>query len=79
MVEVSVDGGRSWRAATLGADIGRFSFREWRLPVSFAEKGKVLLQVRATTNSGEVQPAEARWNPSGYLRNSIESTPAVII
>jgi sulfite dehydrogenase len=78
LVEVSVDGGRSWRAATLGEDIGRFSFREWRLPVIFADKGKVLLMVRATTNSGEVQPIKARWNPSGYLRNSVESISVVI-
>jgi hypothetical protein len=31
------------------------------------------LKVRATSNAGEVQPAEPRWNPAGYLRNVIET------
>lgn len=73
-VAVSVDG-RTWEDATLGEDLGRFSFRQWRLPVTFAQKGKVLMQVRATSNKGEVQPLTASWNPAGYLRNVVESTP----
>ena len=28
-VEVSVDGGSSWRDAALGNDLGRFAFRQW--------------------------------------------------
>jgi DMSO/TMAO reductase YedYZ molybdopterin-dependent catalytic subunit len=74
-VEVSIDGGRHWRAAKLGEDLGRFSFREWRLPVSVADKGQATLMVRATSNKGEMQPREASWNPGGYNRNVIESTP----
>ena len=77
-VAVSIDDGRSWQGATLGEDLGRFSFREWRLPVTFRGKGKVRLMVRATSNGGEVQPMEASWNPAGYMRNVIESTPVVI-
>ena len=77
-VDISIDGGRSWRAAALGEDLGRFSFREWRLPVSFAGKGAALLQVRATNSRGETQPVEATWNPAGYQRQVIESTPVVI-
>ncbi len=73
-VAVSVDG-RTWEDATLGEDLGRFSFRQWRLPVTFAQKGKILMQVRATSNKGEVQPLTASWNPAGYLRNVVESTP----
>jgi hypothetical protein len=63
-VEVSTDGGKTWIPAKLGRDLGRYSFREWKLPV----------KVRATSNSGETQPAEPRWNPAGYLRNVIETT-----
>ena len=77
-VEVSVDGGRSWRDATLGQDLGRFSFREWRAPVSFSSKGRALLMVRATSNKGEGQPSTADWNPAGYRRHVIESTSVVI-
>jgi sulfite dehydrogenase len=72
-VEVSVDGGRTWREAALGADLGRYSFREWRLPVKFAAKGQALLMVRASNRSGEVQPLKADWDPAGYRRHVVES------
>lgn len=77
-VEVSVNGGQSWQVANLGQDLGRFSFREWRLPVRFASRGKVVLMVRATNRKGEGQPATAEWNPAGYRRHVVESTPIVI-
>ena len=30
--------------------------------------------VRCTNSNGDAQPAEANWNPSGFMRNVIEST-----
>jgi sulfite dehydrogenase len=78
-VDVSIDGGRRWIPTTLGKDLGRFSFREWRVPVTFAQKGSAVLMVRATSRQGVVQPATAIWNPAGYLRNVIESTSVTII
>lgn len=72
-VDVSLDGGKTWRAAQLGADLGRYSFREWRLPVSFSSKGPAVLMVRAANRQGEVQPQAASWNPGGYRRHVIES------
>lgn len=77
-VEVSVDGGQHWREATLGSDLGRFSFREWKTTVTFDRKGKAVLMVRATNRNGEGQPATADWNPAGYRRHVIESTAVVI-
>jgi len=71
-VAVSTDGGKTWTAAKLGRDLGKYSFREWRLPVKLAA-GSHELKVRATSNGGETQPAEPRWNPAGYLRNVIEA------
>lgn len=78
-VELSTDGGSSWQVAKLGEDLGRFSFREWRLPITFKHTGMTQLLVRATGRDGAVQPAKATWNPGGYLRNVIESTPVVIV
>jgi hypothetical protein len=78
-VDVSIDGGRSWRAAVLGKNLGRYSFREWRAPVRFANKGPAVLQVRAKSQRGEVQPATADWNPAGYRRHVIESTSVSIV
>ena len=77
-VEVSLDGGKTWKDASLGKDLGRFSFREWRLPVSFARKGSAVVMVRASNTSGEVQPLTADWNPAGYRRHVVESYPVTI-
>jgi sulfite dehydrogenase (cytochrome) subunit A len=71
-VAVSTDGGKTWVPAKLGRELSKYAFREWKLPVKLAA-GSYELKVRATSNAGEVQPAEPRWNPAGYLRNVIES------
>jgi sulfite dehydrogenase len=77
-VDVSIDGGRNWKPASLGRDLGRFSFREWHLPARFAQRGAAVLQVRARNHRGEVQPERADWNPAGYRRHVIESTTVTI-
>ena len=77
-VELSIDGGATWRAATLGRDLGPYSFREWKLPVRFGKAGPAVLMVRAANRRGEVQPMEADWNPSGYRRHVVESYHVVI-
>src|SRR6476659_9094557 len=71
-VAVSIDGGKSWTAAKLGKDLGKYSFREWKLPVKLAA-GSYELKVRATNNAGDTQPMEPTWNPAGYLRNVVET------
>jgi DMSO/TMAO reductase YedYZ molybdopterin-dependent catalytic subunit len=71
-VAVSTDGGKSWTQAKLGKDLGKYSFREWKLPVKLAA-GSHELQVRATNNAGDTQPGEQRWNPPGYMRNVVET------
>ena len=71
-VAVSTDGGKNWTPAKLGRDLGKYSFREWSLAVNLAA-GTNELKVRATNNAGDTQPAEARWNPAGYMRNVIET------
>lgn len=77
-VEVSIDGARTWREATLGQDLGRYSFREWTLPISFTSKGATLLMVRASNRAGETQPLRADWNPGGYRRHVVESSHVTI-
>lgn len=71
-VEVSIDGGKTWKSARLGRSYGRYAFREWKVPVKLIA-GPHELKVRATSNGGEVQPIEARWNPAGYMRNVTET------
>jgi sulfite dehydrogenase len=71
-VAVSTDDGKTWTPAKLGQDLGKYSFREWTLPVTLAA-GAHALKVRATSNGGKVQPDKAGWNPPGYMRNVIET------
>ena len=71
-VAVSTDGGKSWVGATLGEDLGKYSFREWRLPVKLAA-GNHDLKVRAVNRIGQSQPIDALWNPAGYMRNVVET------
>lgn len=71
-VAVSTDDGASWSTARLGRDLGKYSFREWKLSVKLAS-GVHNLKVRATNNAGDTQPMEPRWNPPGYLRNVVET------
>jgi DMSO/TMAO reductase YedYZ molybdopterin-dependent catalytic subunit len=72
-VAISSDGGQSWRAATLGENLGKYSFREWRTVVRLP-KGDHVLMVRAINRIGQSQPMEALWNPAGYMRNVVERT-----
>jgi sulfite dehydrogenase len=71
-VAVSLDGGKTWTPAKLGKDLGKYSFREWKLPVKLAA-GSHELKVRATNNAGDTQPNEPLWNPAGYMRNVVET------
>ena len=71
-VAVSTDDGETWTPAKLGQDLGKYSFREWQLPVTLAA-GKHELKVRATSNGGQTQPMKPLWNPAGYLRNVVET------
>ncbi|MDP3549700.1 MAG: molybdopterin-dependent oxidoreductase [Novosphingobium sp.] len=71
-VMVSADEGRAWQEARLGDDLGRYSFREWRLGVTLAA-GKHAVKVRAETASGDVQPLTALWQPAGYMHNPVEA------
>jgi DMSO/TMAO reductase YedYZ molybdopterin-dependent catalytic subunit len=74
-VDFSSDSGKSWQLAQLGPDEGKYSFRRWTAQVTPAARGDLALMVRCTNSNGLVQPTEANWNPSGFMRNVIETTP----
>jgi DMSO/TMAO reductase YedYZ molybdopterin-dependent catalytic subunit len=71
-VLISDDVGASWHQATLGPDLGRYSFREWSATWRPRAPGILRIMVRAVNAIGESQAHEPRWNPAGYLRNVIE-------
>jgi hypothetical protein len=72
-VVFSHDGGKGWRQAELGKDLGRYSFREWSIPFTPERAGSYELKVKATNRIGQSQPLEPLWNPAGYMRNVIET------
>ena len=70
-VVVSTDDGKTWRGADLGAELGKYSFRQWSTRLVL-NKGNHTIAVRAINRIGQSQPVEPLWNPAGYMRNSIE-------
>jgi DMSO/TMAO reductase YedYZ molybdopterin-dependent catalytic subunit len=71
-VEVSTDGA-SWRPATLGRDLGRFSFREFSYDIPAPrESMSFVVMARATSRSGETQVERLIHNPAGYHHNVIQ-------
>ncbi|HKS04801.1 MAG TPA: sulfite oxidase [Gemmatimonadaceae bacterium] len=70
-VEVSVDGGSTWREATFTSPAKPFVWRLWEAPVSL-EPGEHELVCRATDTAGNTQPpdADSVWNAKGYVNNS---------
>ena len=70
-VAVSLDGGKSWRPAKLGQDLGKYSFRPWTY--AFTPKpGAASVMIRATNKLGASQPMQPLWNPAGYHHNAVQ-------
>jgi DMSO/TMAO reductase YedYZ molybdopterin-dependent catalytic subunit len=72
-VMMSVDEGRRWQEARLGTNHGKYSFRQWELPVRFDTAGPQRLMVKAVNVAGVAQPDHPNWNGGGFMRNVIES------
>jgi sulfite oxidase len=68
-VEVSLDGGRSWRPARFfGLDLGAHAWRQFVLPVRL-EAGSYVFASRATDAEGHTQPELRVENERGYAHN----------
>jgi len=78
-VEASVDGRNSWREAALGRDLGRFAWREFRLPLDTRSVGPLEIAVRARSRGGAQQPDKLTFNPSGYHDNIVQTVAVEIV
>jgi DMSO/TMAO reductase YedYZ molybdopterin-dependent catalytic subunit len=78
-VAVSTDRGATWTDAELGEDLGKYSFRRWRLRWTPKKAGEYVLRVRATAGDGDIQPLEAGWNRGGYMRNVVEEATVHVV
>ena len=72
-VEVSFDGRRNWREAALGKDLGRFAWREFRMPIDTSTPGAIGIAVRARSRDGARQPDTLTVNPGGYHDNVVQT------
>ena len=77
-VEVSVDGGATWRTAELGSAGGRYEWRAWRWAWEASQPGRYELCVRATDAAGNRQPVEQRWNRQAMANNHVQRVPVVV-
>jgi len=77
-VEVSTDGGASWREAELGEQAGPRAWRPWRLTWHADMPGDYELCVRATDDRGEVQPVEQPWNRQGMANNMAQRVDVTV-
>jgi DMSO/TMAO reductase YedYZ molybdopterin-dependent catalytic subunit len=77
-VDVSTDGGETWKPARLGHDLGRWAWRGWTLPWE-ATRGAHTLLCRARDEAGNEQPLEAEWNAGGYANNSVQRVVVTVV
>ena len=71
-VELSPDGGKSWRPADLGPLPDIFAWRRFSATLAPPPAGAIEIIARASDAGGRAQPLEsAPWNPRGYCNNTV--------
>jgi sulfane dehydrogenase subunit SoxC len=77
-VEVSDDGGATWRDAELGPPPSRWAWRAWRWEWIPSAPGDYEICCRATDSAGNTQPVEAPWNLHGFANNEVQRVPVTV-
>ena len=72
-VEVSLDGGASWREGRLGPELGRYAWRQWSHGFTPSKAGQQSFTVRAFARDGSAQAETLLHNPAGYHHNVAQS------
>ncbi|MDX2138895.1 MAG: sulfite oxidase [Chloroflexota bacterium] len=78
-VDVSCDGGQTWRVARLLGEAERWAWRKWETTVQLAP-GQHMLVVRAWDSAAQTQPEQIAtvWNIKGYMNNAWHRVPIVV-
>lgn len=71
-VEVSIDGGKTWKAATLKQPLSRYSWVLWTMPWS-PTPGKYTLLTRATDGNGVLQKDSTNGGTKDAYPSGVES------
>ena len=80
-VEVSTDGGVTWRRAhPAGAHHHRrHAWQRWHIPWHPTAAGRYTLRARATDATGVTQPDRTPLNSLGYLFDAVVEHPVTIV
>jgi Oxidoreductase molybdopterin binding domain/Mo-co oxidoreductase dimerisation domain len=79
-VDVSVDGGRSWRPASLRREERtKFGWRRWEYQWTPSREAYYTILARARDAAGNTQPFDQEWNPSGYGWNVVQRTAVNVV
>jgi DMSO/TMAO reductase YedYZ molybdopterin-dependent catalytic subunit len=74
-VQVSTDGGATWRFARLldaGENNSPYAWRQWEFPWEAREPGTYTLMARATDTSGMAQPFAYDLDKNGFAVNQVQ-------
>ncbi len=77
-VEVSTDGGKTWRAATLLGKAEPFCWRLWEAGWTPRGAGRAVLMARATDGGGRAQPATHDPGRKSYMINFVQAVPVTV-
>ncbi|MBF6605139.1 MAG: sulfite oxidase [Chloroflexi bacterium] len=78
-VEVTTDGGATWRRAQLGRAISPDAWREWRLTWRPRSTGPAVIVALAVDAAGRRQPLEPVRDPLGYRNNAARASRVTVI
>ena len=78
-VGISLDGGSSWRSATLGPDLGRFAWRQWSFRLTPTKPGQTFVMARASNRAGATQVNKLLFNGAGYHNNVMQSLALKVV
>jgi sulfite oxidase len=78
-VEVSTNGGRSWRRAEIKRPKSPYAWHPWSLEIDLAKDTWTIL-ARAVDALGRTQPLDGSvaWNPAGYAWNGVDSVTVAV-
>jgi sulfane dehydrogenase subunit SoxC len=76
-VDISTDGGGTWRPAIVGAAPGPAAWAPFALDWD-ATEGEHVLCSRARDATGRSQPDAAPWNVGGYANNALQRVPVTV-
>lgn len=71
-VEISFDGGSSWRRADLERPPSEYAWTPWRIGWTPPSPGEYAILSRATDTAGNTQPLSQAWNAQGYGNNAVQ-------